>query len=237
MHNTEFKNSLVKTLSSDVVNRLHLRAVKFEVGHELEYPGKPIAHLFFVEEGMASQTVTLADGSQVEVGMFGYESVIGISALMGTKQSLNRVYTQIAGRGYSCSMDHARGEFELGGAFHQLALRYVQAQLVQAMQSAACNAKHQIEQRLARWLLLCADRAHSQTFCLSHEYLADMLGTTRPSVSTAAAFLREEKLIDYTRGEIRILDAVRLEHRACECYQVIKDHLDNYTQFDSGITA
>jgi CRP-like cAMP-binding protein len=234
-HNTEFKNSLLKTLSADVVNRLKLRAVKFEVGHELEFPGKPIAHLFFVEEGMASQTVTLLDGSQVEVGMFGYESVIGISALMGTKQSLNRVYTQIAGHGYSCKVEAGRKEFQSCGTFHQLALQYVQAQLVQVMQSAACNAKHQIEQRLARWLLLCADRAHSETFTLSQEYLAEMLGTTRPSVSTSAGILKEEKLIEYTRGAIRILNSAGLERRACECYHVIKNHLDNYTQFDSGI--
>jgi len=236
-HNTEFKNSLLKTLGAEVVNRLNLRSVKFELGHEIEFPGKPIAHLFFVEEGMASQTVTLRDGSQVEVGMFGYESVIGVSALMGTKQSLNRVYTQIPGHGYSCTVETARKEFLLCGAFHQLALQYVQAQLVQVMQSAACNAKHQIEQRLARWLLLCADRAQSETFTLSQEYLAEMLGSTRPSVSTSAAILKEEKLIDYVRGAIRIVDAVRLEQRACECYQVIKDHLDSYTQFDSGIVA
>ena len=224
-------------MGAEILNRLHLRPVNFEVGHEIEFPGKPIGHLFFVEEGMASQTVTLLDGSQVEVGMFGYESVIGVSALMGTKQSLNRVYTQIAGRGYSCPVEMARKEFELCGAFQKLALRYVQAQLVQVMQSAACNAKHQIEQRLARWLLLCADRAHSETFTLSQEYLAEMLGTTRPSVSTAATALKEEKLIDYNRGAIRILDAGRLEHRSCECYHVIKDHLDNYTQFDSGVVA
>src|SRR6195952_253256 len=199
-HNTEFKNSLLKTLSADVINRLHLRLVKFEIGHEIEFPGKPIGHLFFVEEGMASQTVTLLDGSQVEVGMFGYESVIGVSALMGTKQSLNRVYTQIVGHGYACTVEVARKEFMLCEAFHQLALQYVQAQLVQVMQSAACNAKHHIEQRLARWLLLCADRANSPTFTLSHEYLAEMLGTTRSSVTTAAVTLKEEKLIDYTRG-------------------------------------
>jgi len=236
-HNTEFKNSLLKTLSADVINRLCLRLVKFEIGHELEFPGKPIGHLFFVEEGRASQTVTLLDGSQVEVGMFGYESVIGVSALMGTRQSLNRVYTQIVGHGFSCTMKDARKEFLLCGAFHQLTLQYVQAQLVQVMQSAACNAKHQVEQRLARWLLLCGDRANSATFTLSHEYLAEMLGSTRPSVSTSAAILKEEGLIEYTRGTIRIVDAVGLERRSCECYKVIKDHLDNYTQFEGGIVA
>ena len=235
--NSSFKNSLLKTLDADIVGRLSLRRVIFEVGHEIEFPGKSIDNLFFVEEGMASQTVTLLDGSQVEVGMFGYESVIGVSALMGTKQSLNRVYTQIEGYGYSSAVELARREFDTCGAFHSLALRYVQAQLVQVMQSAACNAKHEVEQRLARWLLLCADRAHNNTFKMSHEYLADMLGNSRPTVSTAAAILKEERLIDYSRGVVHILDAVRLERRACECYRVIKEYLDNYTQFDSGIVA
>jgi CRP-like cAMP-binding protein len=227
----------LKNLDHEIVERLRLRRVAFEVGHELEFPGSPIEHLFFVEEGMASQTVTLVDGSQVEVGMFGYESVIGISALMGTKQSLNRVYTQIEGSGYSSPVEVARGEFGACGAFHSLALRYVQAQLVQSMQSAACNAKHEVEQRLARWLLLCADRAQTHTFKLSQEYLSDMLGNSRPMVSAVAGRLKEEKLIDYTRGVVRIEDVAGLERRACECYRVIKNHLDSYSEFDSGIVT
>jgi CRP-like cAMP-binding protein len=236
MYAMKYQNTLLKNMDDDVVSRLALRPVAFELGHEIEYPGNRIAHLFFLEEGMASMTNTFQDGSQVEVGMFGYESVIGVSALMGTKRSLNRVYTQIAGHGYSTTLDAARREFGRCGAFHALSLRYVQAQLVQAMQSAGCNAKHNVEQRLSRWLLICADRAHSQTFKMSHEYLADMLGSTRPTVSMAAGLLKEEGLIEYTRGVIHIKDHPGLEKRSCECYSIIKNHLDNYAEFDSGIT-
>jgi CRP-like cAMP-binding protein len=235
VHSGEFKNTLLKALDADVIARLRLHPVTFELEHEIEYPGNAIGHVFFVEVGMASMTTTFADGSQVEVGMFGYESVIGVSALMGTKRSLNRVYTQIAGHGYSSLVEAARREFELGGAFQTLALRYVQAQLVQAIQSAGCNARHNFEQRLSRWLLICADRAHSDTFKMSHEFLSEMLGSTRSTMSITAAQLKAEKLIDYTRGTIRILDARGLERRACECYHVIKDHLDNYAEFDRGI--
>ena len=111
-------------------------------------------------------TNTFRDGSQVEVGMFGYESVIGVSALMGARRSLNRVYTQIAGHGYCCTVEAARREFRLGGDFQRLALGYVQAQLLQAMQSAGCNAKHTAEQRLAR---LAADlRGPGQHAAVSH---------------------------------------------------------------------
>ncbi len=229
-----FKNTLLKNLDEELISRLELRRVEFPVGHELEFPGKPIDRLFFVEEGMASQTVTFVDGCQVEVGMFGYESVIGVSALMGTKQSLNRVYTQIAGYGYSTTFQAAKKEYDLCSHFHKLTTRYVQAQLVQAMQSAACNASHQVEQRLARWLLLCADKAHTDIFALSQEYLGEMLGATRSTVSRTAANLKAEGLIDYTRGTIHIVNHDGLEKRACECYQVIKDHLDNYAEFDTG---
>ena len=237
LHTSSFKNTLLKALDGEIIERLRLQPVKFELNHEIENPGDPIDNLYFLEEGMASMTTTFKDESQVEVGMFGYESVIGVSALMGTKKSLNRVYTQIAGHGYSCRVEDARREFRLGGYFQFLALRYVQAQLVQAMQSAGCNAKHNFEQRLARWLLLCADRAHINTFKISHEFLANMLGGRRPTISTTAGILKQKGLIEYTRGEIRILDVPGLTKTSCECYLIIKDHLDNYTEFDTAITA
>lgn len=237
MHTNSFKNTLLQTLDSQIIARLGLHPIKFEVQHEIEFPGTPIEHLIFVEEGVASMTTTFEDGSQVEVGMFGYQSVIGISALMGTKRSLNRIYTQIAGSGYACPIEAARKEFFLCEDFQALTLRYVQAQLVQAAQTAGCNAKHDAEQRLARWLLICADRAGSNTFGLSHQFLANMLGTSRSTISLAAGVLKQEGLIDYGRETIRILDLAGLESRSCECYRVIKNHLDNQTEFDTRVVA
>lgn len=232
-----YTNAVLRALGTEVVERLRLRPMKFEVGDELEFPGKPIERLFFVETGMASITTTFKDGEQVEVGMFGYESIVGVSALMGTKRSLNRVYTQIAGNGYSTPAERARQEFARGGMFQTLALRYVQAQLLQAMQSAGCNARHSLEQRLARWLLICADRANVAAFELSQEYLALMLGTTRSTVSIAASGLKASGLVGYERGKVRILDVSGLEARACECYLVIKDHLGNFAEFDTNFTS
>jgi CRP-like cAMP-binding protein len=234
---TTFKNTLLSALSAEVICRLDLQPVNFGLKHEIEFPGKPIDHVYFVEVGMASMTTTFKDGSQVEVGTFGDESIIGVSALMGTKRSLNRVYTQIAGRGFSSSVENARREFDRGGHFQHLALRYVQTQLVQAIQSAGCHAKHNVEQRLARWLLICADRAHSRHFKMSHEFLADMLGGTRPTLSTAAGMLKHKGLIEYSRGEIKIIDVAGLEQASCECYLVIKNYLDNYAEFETSATA
>ncbi len=233
MYRKPFKNTLLDELEPEAIARLRLSPVQFELKHDLQVPHRPITHLYFVESGMASMTTTFEDGSQVEVGTFGCESVIGISALMGTKKAMNRVYTQIPGHGYSCPIDAARKEFWLSGIFQWLALRYVQAQLDQATQSIGCNAKHKFRQRLARWLLICADRADSETFKMSHSLLADMLGGTRATVSLAAAGLKEKKLIEYNRGVIHILDRAKLQKQSCECYQTIKDHLKINGEFEA----
>jgi CRP-like cAMP-binding protein len=233
MSEVKYANTLLQSFDSELIARLHLKSVAFKVGHEIEFPGNPIKHLFFLEEGMASMTTTFRDGSEVEVGMFGYESVIGVSALMGTKQSLNRVYTQIAGWGYRCKFEVAAAEFGRCGQFQRIALRYVQAQLVQSAQSTGCNAVHSHEQRLARWLLICADRVHSNQFKMSQEFLSHMLGSTRPTVTLAAGRLKKEKLITYKRAEITIVDRKGLKKRACECYGIIKQHLDDFDTDDT----
>ena len=231
----KFKNTLLNALDAQVIARLRLTPLTFELKHEFEYPHRPITHLYFVESGMASMTSTFEDGSQVEVGTFGFESIIGVSALMGAKKSLNRVYTQIAGHGFACLVEAARKEFRLGGDFQFLTLRYVQAQLDQATQYIGCNAKHHFEQRLARWLLVCGDRSHSDIFRMSHELLADMLGGTRATVTLAAGSLKRKGLIQYNRGVIQIVDHAGLEQTACECYHAIKLHLKNYAEFDAPI--
>jgi CRP-like cAMP-binding protein len=236
MPDVKYANTLLQSFDSELIDRLHLKTVAFKVGQEIEFPGKPIKHLIFLEEGMASMTTTFRNGRQVEVGMFGYESVIGVSALMGTKQSLNRIYTQIAGWGYRCRLEAAAAEFCHCGPFQRLALRYVQAQLVQSAQAAGCNAEHSNEQRLARWLLICADRVHRNQFKMSQDFLSHMLGNTRPTVTLAAGQLKKERLIIYKRAEIIIVDRGGLEKRACECYAVIKQHLDDFAAFDTNDT-
>jgi CRP-like cAMP-binding protein len=228
-----FKNILLRTFEIELIARLGLKHMNFETGHRLELPGQMIENLYFLESGMASMTTIFSDGTEVEVGMFGYESVIGVSALMGTKSSLNHVYTQIKGTGYRCPLEAARKEFANHGIFQKLTLRYVQAQLLQSMQSAGCASKHNFEQRLSRWLLISADRAHVETFEMSQEFLSHMLGSTRPTVTLVAGTLKKEKLISYTRGRIQILDREGLEKRSCECYQIIRDYFKNYEAFDN----
>jgi CRP-like cAMP-binding protein len=223
---SRFKNKLLQSLDASVIERLSLRPVTLELRHEIASAGSLIHELTFIEEGMSSMTTSFKDGSEVEVSLFGYESVIGMSALMGHSHSINRVYMQLAGRGFCSPIKAACKEFERSGRFHHLALRCVQAQLTQARQFAGCNAKHRLNERLARWLLLCADRARAERFSISHVFLADMLGSTRPTVSVAASAFKARGLIKYSRGVVSILDRKGLERKACECYQVVRDQLD-----------
>jgi CRP-like cAMP-binding protein len=211
--------------------------VRLEVEHEIEAPGQEIKHLFFIESGIGSMTTLFNDGSQVEVGLFGNESVIGVSSLMGTKRSLNNIYMQAAGDGFTSETQVAMREFRRYGEFHDLVLRYVQAQLMQTAQTAGCNGRHQLEQRLSRWLLLCADRLETNVIGLTHEFLSHMLGTGRPTVTLALESLRDKNLIEYSRGKIRILDHDALEGQSCECYRIVKNHLENYHEVETGFGA
>lgn len=232
----QFTNKVLRNLPPESIQRLRLSRILLPASRAIEFPGEPIDHLIFLETGVASMTTTFEDGSQVEVGLFGYESILGVSALMGTKRSLNRVYMQIPGSGYAAPMAAARAEFALGDVFNTLTLRSVQAQLMQVAQSAGCNAKHDIEQRLARWLLLCSDRSRSSNIQISQEFLATMLGVRRMSAGVALAGFKEDHLIEHHRGEVRIVDAIGLEKRACECYRVVKQHLEHLAEFDDGFT-
>jgi CRP-like cAMP-binding protein len=220
-----YNNVLLRRLDCESIARLDLQRVELPVDREIEYPGKRIGHLFFIEEGMASMTATFEDGFQVEVALAGSESVLGTSSMMGTHRSLNRVYMQMGGWGYSSAMAAATKEFKRSETFHDLTLRYLQAQFIQSAQTAGCNAHHSIEQRMARWLLLCSDRVGDRVLPLSHEYMAIMLGVTRSSVTVVAGRLQELGLIQYTRGKIQLLDHDGLEAMSCECYRVVRDHL------------
>ncbi len=158
MSQSAYRNAVLQRLEPAVITRLELEPVDLPVNREIERPGSHIDHLFFIEDGIASMTTSFADGSEVEVGFAGRESVLGASSMMGTKKSLNRVYMQITGHGFRTRTDIATREFKLGESFHDLTLRYMQAQFIQSAQTSGCNARHSLEQRFARWLLLCADR-------------------------------------------------------------------------------
>ncbi len=224
-------------MDSEVIARLRLRRVELPLKYGLETPGEGIHSLFFIEEGIGSMTTCFDNGAQVETGMFGYESAIGVSALMGTRRSLNRIFMQLAGYGYASPVRIAQTEFERGEIFQRLTLRYVQAQLTLSTQNAACNASHTCEQRLARWLLTCADRAKKEQLEMAQEFVSEMLGSTRSTVSIAAAHLKARGLIEYRRGTIKLLNKEGLEAESCQCYRVVRTHLETSADFDTGLTV
>ena len=233
----EYKNSLLRHLSPAVRERLHLRRISLEARQKIEQPGNPIEKLIFLEEGIASMTTTFQNGQQVETSMFGFESLIGFSALMGVLKSLNSIFMQLPGYGYATDIPSALAEFQKGGEFQKIALRYVQAQLTISTQNAACNASHTYEQRLARWLLICSDRANLESLPMAQEFVSEMLGSTRSTVSIAASHLKAKGIISYNRGSIVLLDRERLEREACECYRVVRDHLKNLDEFDTDFVG
>ena len=232
-----FTNRILRSLPPESVERLRVQPVSLPIGREIEFPGNAIDNLFFLEAGVALMTTTFDDGSQVEVGLFGFESVLGISALMGTRRSLNRVYMLLDGHGFVAPMAAARAEFRRCDDFHGLALRSVGAQLAQVAQTAGCNAKHDVEQRLARWILLCVDCAGGRSLALSQESIATMLGVRRMSAGVALRRFKDLALIDHHRGEIHVLNPRGLQEKACECYKTVKQHLDNAVEFDAGFRA
>jgi CRP-like cAMP-binding protein len=234
MQKNAFKNTVLQHLKKESIGRLNLRPVELVRDHSIESPGTEIKNLCFVEEGLASMTTTFKDGFQVEVGLLGNEGVIGTSALIGTKRSLNHIYMQIPGHGHVCTIAAAATEFRASEEFRDIVLRYVQAQLVQTAQTAGCNARHEAQQRMARWLLLCADRVYSNDLGLTHTFLGHMLGVRRATVSTTAEELQKGGLIDYRRGKIKILNREGLENLACECYRVVRNHLENYQQIETA---
>jgi CRP-like cAMP-binding protein len=237
MNDEAFKNFLLQRLGREVIDRLELKRIELPLSHEIERPQTRISHLIFLEEGIASMTATFADGFEVEIALAGSEAVLGASSMMGTRRSLNRVYMQIAGHGYSSPVALATKEFKRAEKFHDLTLRYLQAQFIQSAQTAGCNAHHTVEQRMARWLLLCSDRIGDKVLPLSHQFLAEMIGVTRTSVTAVALRLQEQNLIQYARGKIKLIDRDGLERLSCECYRVVHDHLCSLVDMDQTYGA
>jgi CRP-like cAMP-binding protein len=220
----EYKNLILSCLPRAEIARLrpNLEPVSLPQNKDLSLPGEKVLYGYFLEEGMASIVVTMHNGVSVEVGIVGHEGLVGLPILFGTVQIPTHTFMQIAGSGLRIRAQALKAEFDRPGTFRVLCNRYFQSQLVQVSNSAACNRVHNIEERLARWLLLCQDRTDLSRLPLTHEFLSQMLGTGRATVSLAAEILQRSKLIIYSRGKVNILDRKGLEGAACECYQNIR---------------
>jgi CRP-like cAMP-binding protein len=188
----------------------------------LHEPGEKIEFAYFPNNGLVSLVVAMKEGKTVEVGVVGNEGLIGTAAAVGLNRSPHRAVVQIEGDGHRIRIDSLRSVLPTTPQLQFLVSRHAVIQGMQSAQSAACNRLHGIEQRLARWLLIMQDRIDEGLLRITHDFLATMLGTDRPSVSLAAGILQKKGTIEYTRGAVRVLNRKKLEECACECYAVMQ---------------
>jgi len=224
-----YKNRILAALPETEINRLapHLSPVTLKQQQTL-LDGKA-THGYFLEQGIASVVVTLGNGDTVEVGIIGIDGMVGVPILLGTEGSPGRTFIQIAGSGFRINAKALRGEFERPCKLRQHLLKYMQGFFVQTAQTAACNRLHGIEERLARWLSACRDRTESDELLLTHEFLSQMLGAPRTTVTLAAGLLHRAGLIDYKHGVVTVRDRKALQRTACECYRIVRDEFKRLT--------
>jgi CRP-like cAMP-binding protein len=218
-----YKNRVLAGLPSSEIQRLapHLTHVVLGL-REILADGNASSG-YFMEEGLASVVITQNNGDTTEVGVVGIEGLVGIPILLGVDGTPGRTFMQVAGSGYKIAADHLKESFDKSEALRTHLQRYIQGFLVQSAHNSACNRHHEIAQRLARWLLTCHDRIQSDRMPLTHEFLGNMLGAPRATVTLAAGQLHKAGFIDYTRGHVTITNRAELEHAACECYWVVRN--------------
>jgi CRP-like cAMP-binding protein len=204
--------------------RPHLEFISMPHHLSLYEPGQRIEFVHFPNAGMVSLVIATEDGETVEVGEVGREGFAGIQATVGINRNQVREVVQIPGEGFRVKSTALKGILQSAPDLKRILSRYSVVQAMQFAQTAACNRLHNIDQRLARWLLITQDRVDSPTLVITHDFLATMLGTDRPTVSLAAADLQKRKIIDYTRGAVQILNRAKLEGCSCECYGVIRQY-------------
>ncbi len=222
------ENRLLAALPKIEFERLqpHLELVSLSLGQVIYESGAQMTHVYFPTNCIISLLYLMENGATAEIGVTGYEGVVGIALFMGGQTTPNRAVVQSAGRAYKMSAKVLQAEFNKGGQFQQSLLRYTQALITQISQTAVCNRLHSVEQQLCRWLLLSYDRLHSDKLVMTHNLIANMLGVRREGITLAAKQLQERGVISYVRGTITLLDRPKLETIVCECYGVVKNEYD-----------
>ena len=218
-------NRLIAKLPDEERERLmpDLDVLLLPIRHAVAEPRQPFTHVYFPIDLIISLVIEMEDRAAVEVGTIGNEGMVGVPLVLGTRESPTRVFCQVAGHAARMKAERFLEHFDSAPHFNRLLHRYAQAMLNQVSQTAACNRGHEIEQRMCRWLLMTSDRVGADEFDLTQEFLAQMLGVRRPSVTVVAGMLYKAGLISYMRGRIKILDRPRLEAASCECYRLVKE--------------
>lgn len=203
-----------------------LESVELSYGQVLYEPMGSIRHVYFPIDCLVSLLTAVDQNRTLEVGMVGNEGMVGMPMALGIRVSAVRALVQGSGTALRMTAARFRTEFKNNLPLQRALFRYNHLLMAQISQTAACNRFHDAEHRLARWLLMTSDRLHADEFLLTHEFLGHMLGVRRVGVTKAAGALHLRKLIDYSRGKIRIRDREGLEEAACTCYRIVRDLQD-----------
>lgn len=219
------KNKILAALPRAEYERLlpDLETIELPLGQILYKSGDIIEHVYFPEDALISLVTHMKDGTTVEVGLIGKDGMAGIPVLLGDDISFEEAIVQIAGSGMRMRSEVLKRALKRGQSplLTEL-LQYTRLLMKQVAQTAACNRLHTIKERLSRWLLMCHDRMETDELRLTQEFIADMLGSRRAGVSSAATGLQSEGVIRYSRGTINVLERSELERTACECYMAVK---------------
>lgn len=225
------RNAILAQLPEDEYAQLrpHLRLEQAEMKQTVYEPGESITRVYFPLTAVYSLVATANGQLAVEVATIGPEGLVGLPVYLGAASSPQTAFCQVPGDAACLGVDEFRQALSRDGELHALLNRYTQATMVQISQNVVCNRSHPTEQRMARWLLTTQDRVGRAEFPLTQEFLAQMLGVHRPTVSDTAQRIQAQSLIRYSRGIVNVADRQGLEQLACACYRVVKDEFDSIT--------
>jgi|SRR5690349_13423206 CRP-like cAMP-binding protein len=219
-------NKLLSATPKKELERLEGTVIDLPTRTMIYEPDQSIDYVYFPRKGVISAVKEFQNGDVIEVATIGKEGMVGIGVALGVPIPGNRVLAQVAGRAIRFEVEAFRRALPQRPQLYHILLRYSHALLQQIAQCAACNRAHTVDERCARWLLMSHDRAGESSFILTQDFLAQMLGVHRTTVSTAAGILQKAGMITYVRGRMTILDREALESAACECYQLILEQYE-----------
>ena len=222
------KNHLLAALPKAEFVRLepHLELISLPLGKAIYESGDKMTHIYFPTTAIISMLYIMENGGTAEIGIAGNNGLIGSALFMGSESTSSRAVVQSKGDAIRIKAKPLQTEFDRGGLFQKLLLRYTQSLMTQISQTAVCNRLHNVDQQLCRWLLINHDQLETNKLVMTQELIANMLGVRREGVAIAAKKLQKKGLIKYVRGTITMLDRKGLEQAACECYQIVMDEYD-----------
>lgn len=224
-------NSLLNALPEAEYQRLaqHLKPVSLARGEVLHEADTPAQYVYFLDEGVASLSVSSEGGKELMLSIVGDEGIVGERAIYKEGFFIIRCEMLTEGAGHRMLPETFDEEFNRGEQLHQMVLNRIEARLTETAQTALCNQMHSIEQRLARWLLTLADRLHAEVLQVTQDHMAHMVGVRRASITDALGVLSEAGLIERERGTVSIRDRARMEAQTCECYAIIREAIEAFT--------